>query len=53
MLRIVEYTLLAVSLLVVIGLIISGSRKNFDSGRPEPPALGDDNSEAHGPGKTA
>lgn len=53
MLRIIEYGLLAVSLLVVIGLIVSGSRKPSDSGRIEPTALGDDNSGAHEPGKTA
>lgn len=53
MLRIIEYSLLAVSLLVVIGLIVSGSRKNTDSGHIKPPTLDDDSSGAHERGKTA
>lgn len=53
MLKVVEYTLLAVSLLVVIGLIVSGSRSNSDSSGTQPPANdGTNGSEAHEPGKT-
>jgi hypothetical protein len=54
MLKVVEYTLLAVSLLVVIGLIVNGSSNSSDSGA-QPPSLtndGPNGSEAHEPGKT-
>jgi hypothetical protein len=47
MLKIVEYGLLAVSLLVVVGLIVSGSRSGSESSE-----LTSDNSEAQEPGKT-
>jgi hypothetical protein len=53
MLRIVEYTLLAVSLLVVIGLIVSGSSNNPNSSGPQPPSLDDPGPKAQEPGKTA
>lgn len=49
MLKIIEFSLLAVSLLVVIGLIVSGSRTDSDSAKP--PALTRDHSEAQEPGK--
>lgn len=52
MLRAVEFTLLAVSLLVVIGLIVSGSRNVTKSSASEPPGLSDDGPEAHDSGKT-
>lgn len=39
MLRAIEYTLLGVSLLVVIGLIIGGSRGKQDLSSTSPPAL--------------
>jgi hypothetical protein len=45
MLKIVEYGLLAVSLLVVLGLILSGSRGHSDSGSQS------DHSDAQEPGK--
>jgi hypothetical protein len=51
MLRIVEYSLLAVSLLVVIGLIMSGSRSDSESPGGQPPALAGDGPEAQEPGK--
>lgn len=51
MLKIVEYSLLAVSLLVVIGLIVSGSRGSESAETPGP-ILTADNSEAHKPGKS-
>jgi len=50
MLKIVEYGLLAVSLLVVIGLIVSGSR-NPESHPAQQPELTSDTQEAHDPGK--
>jgi hypothetical protein len=49
MLKIIECSLLAVSLLVVIGLIVSGSRNSSDPSQP--PALASDNPDAHEPGK--
>jgi hypothetical protein len=52
MLKIVEYGLLAVTLLVVVGLIVSGSRSSSESSSTEPAALTNDNGEAQGPGKT-
>lgn len=51
MLKIVEYGLLAVSLLVVIGLIVSGSRTSPES-QPVQPELASDHPDAHEPGKT-
>jgi hypothetical protein len=48
MLKVVEYTLLAVSLLVVLGLIVNGSHNSRDSSGNQPP----DGSEAQEPGKT-
>lgn len=51
MLRIVEYGLLAVSLLVVIGLIVSGSRSDSE-GVVTPSGGLDESPEAHGPSKT-
>jgi hypothetical protein len=50
MLRIVEYTLLAVSLLVVLGLIVSGSKNSSDSSGAQPPTL-DDGPDAQEHGK--
>jgi len=52
MLKIVEYGLLAVSLLVVIGLIVSGSRSDSESTGKQPPALTNDGPDAQEPGKT-
>lgn len=52
MLKVVEYTLLAVSLLVVLGLIVSGSHNTTDSSGTQPPGLIDDGSKAQEPGKT-
>jgi hypothetical protein len=51
MLRIIEYGLLAVSLLVVIGLIVSGSRSGSE-GAATPSGGLDDTPEAHEPSKT-
>jgi hypothetical protein len=51
MLRIIEYGLLAVSLLVVIGLIVSGSRSR--AGSTTPSAGLDDDPEAQEQGKTS
>ena len=51
MLRLIEYSLLAVSLLVVIGLIVSGSRSGSE-GAVTPSGGLDEGPEAHGPGKT-
>lgn len=51
MLRIIEYGLLAVSLLVVIGLIVTGSRCGSE-GTGTPTGGLDDGSEGRGPGKT-
>jgi hypothetical protein len=51
MLRIIEYGLLAVSLLVVIGLIVSGSRCGSE-GTGTPTGGLDEGPEAHEPGKT-
>lgn len=51
MLKIVEYGLLAVSLLVVIGLIVSGSGNNQESSAQQP-ELANDQPEAREPGKT-
>jgi hypothetical protein len=48
MLKVVEYTLLAASLLVVLGLIVSGSHNTTDSSGNRPP----DGSKAQEPGKT-
>jgi len=53
MLKVVEYSLLAVSLLVVIGLIVSGSRSNVESSGKDDPAITKDAPEAHQPGKSA
>lgn len=52
MLKVVEYTLLAVSLLVVLGLIVSGSHNTPDSSGAQPSGLSDGGSEAQEPGKT-
>jgi hypothetical protein len=52
MLRLIEYSLLAVSLLVVVGLIVSGSRRSPESSATQPPRLGDDTPETPGRGKT-
>ncbi|HTV07060.1 MAG TPA: hypothetical protein VME86_16950 [Acidobacteriaceae bacterium] len=52
MLKIIEYSLLAVSLLVVIGLVMSGSRGGPESSSKQDQAPPKDNSEAHDPGKT-
>lgn len=52
MLKIIEYSLLAVSLLVVIGLVVSGSRSGSKSAPPEDSTLPKDNPEAHQPGKS-
>ncbi len=51
MLKIVEYGLLAVSLLVVIGLIVSGSRNNPESQSAQQPELANDTPKAQEPGK--
>ena len=51
MLKIVEYGLLAVSLLVVVGLIVSGSRSSSESSRTEPATLTGDSGETQDPGK--
>jgi hypothetical protein len=51
MLRLIEYSLLAVSLLVVIGLIVSGSRSGSE-GVATPSGGLDEGPEAHGPGET-
>lgn len=51
MLKIIEYSLLVVSLLVVLGLIISGSRSDAGSSSSQDTALPNDGSEAHEPGK--
>lgn len=53
MLKLIEYSLLAVSLLVVIGLIMSGSRGSSESSPTQTSTLPKDNSEATGPGKSA
>jgi hypothetical protein len=50
MLRIIEYTLLAVSLLVVIGLIVSNARSG--PGASVSHRTGLDEDEAQEPGKT-
>lgn len=50
MLRIIEYGLLAVSLLVVIGLIVSGSRSR--AGSTNPSAGLDDEADARERSKT-
>lgn len=50
MLRIIEYTLLAVSLLVVIGLIVSNARSG--PGNHSAHRSGLDEDEAQEPGKT-
>jgi hypothetical protein len=50
MLKIVELSLLAVSLLVVIGLIVSGSRSGTQPSTP--PSLANENPEAQEHGKT-
>jgi hypothetical protein len=52
MLKIVEYGLLAVSLLVIIGLIVSGSRSGSESSSAQSPALAGEKSDASEPGKT-
>jgi len=52
MLKIVEYGLLAVSLLVVIGLIVSGSRNGPESHPAQQPELANDSPKAEEPGKT-
>jgi hypothetical protein len=52
MLKIIEYSLLAVSLLVVIGLIVSGSRGDSESSGKQPPALPSDAPEAQDPEKS-
>ncbi|HTW45455.1 MAG TPA: hypothetical protein VMD58_07915 [Acidobacteriaceae bacterium] len=52
MLKIIEYSLLAVSLLVVIGLIVSGSRSTSDASTAQNNALPKEDSEAHEPGKS-
>lgn len=52
MLRIIEFSLLAVSLLVIAGLILSGSRSTPRSSEAQPPALANDDSETGKPGKT-
>jgi hypothetical protein len=52
MLKIVEYSLMAVSLLVVLGLIVSGSRNDRAPSPSPDPALPKEVSEAQEPGKT-
>lgn len=52
MLKIIEFGLLAVSLLVVIGLIVSGTRGASSSSDTQPPPLANGGPEAHEPGKT-
>ena len=51
MLKVIEITLLAVSLLVVAGLIVSNSRSTPAPSDTQPPALPNDASEAPDPGK--
>jgi hypothetical protein len=51
MLRIIEFGLLAVSLLVVIGLIVSGSRSRANSTTPSGGL--DDEPDTQEPGKTS
>ncbi|MGC2163574.1 MAG: hypothetical protein WA634_16825 [Silvibacterium sp.] len=51
MLRIIEFSLLAVSLLVVVGLIVSGSRNSSESSATEPPPLREDAHPVQEPGK--
>ncbi len=51
MLKIVEYSLLAVSLLVVIGLIVSGSRSDSESTETPMQTFTGDAPEARQPGK--
>jgi hypothetical protein len=53
MLKIIEYSLLAVSLLVVIGLVMNNTRSNSDSPSTHDPALPKESSEAHESGKSA
>lgn len=53
MLRVIEYTLLGVSLLVVIGLIVGGSRSKTDASATPPSALPGETDEAPQPGKSA
>jgi hypothetical protein len=52
MLKLIEYSLLAVSLLVVVGLIVSGSRNSSESSSTQPPALASDGSDTQEQGKT-
>ena len=52
MLKIIEFSLLAVSLLVVIGLIVSNTRGAPDSSSTQDSAPPNEGSEAHGPGKS-
>lgn len=53
MLRAIEYTLMGASLLVVIGLIVGGSRSAPKSGDALPPTPDGDHSGAHEPGESA
>lgn len=52
MLKIIEFSLLAVSLLVVAGLIVSGSRNTPESSGAEAPALDEDAKATREPGET-
>lgn len=52
MLKLIEYSLLAVSLLVVIGLIMSGPRSGRESSSTSDPALPEESADARDPGKT-
>ena len=52
MLKIVEFTLLAVSLLVVIGLIVSGTRSGMGDSDSPTHSLDNPSPEVHEPGKT-
>lgn len=51
MLKIIEFGLLAVSLLVVIGLIVTGSRSNAQPSSSQDDALPKDGPEVQEPGK--
>jgi uncharacterized membrane protein len=52
MLKIIEFTLLAVSLLVVIGLIVSGTRTGLGDSDSPTHSLDNSGPEAHEPGKS-
>ncbi|HUY81650.1 MAG TPA: hypothetical protein VMU92_07995 [Acidobacteriaceae bacterium] len=53
MLKIIEYSLLTVSLLVVIGLIMSSSRSGSESSPAKDHVLPKENSEGHESGRRA